>query len=474
MTRSPAQTAFIFLIGILLAACSTGKWSADPLQQAKTGYLLVDLNANRALEEEKAGQTFIPASTTKLLTAAAALNVLGPDYRFTTELIINGPIKDGTLQGDLILWGWGDPLLDTQHLLNMASTLKKKGISSITGHFYYHDKVLPNLTAIDVTQPADAPYNPGVSALSHDFNRFRVDWDGDRIQIMPPIETLDVTFQFRRYPQIGSGWGKNKEVWTIADHQKRPDSGTVWLPIRRPALQTAMVFREVADLIGVTLPRPEDPGAKGFGAPRVLIVHESVPLTEVVRQGLEYSNNMVAELTGMMTAKMLVKDITSVRRTSDVITDWLKEQNPEEDWQGLNLPNHSGLSSKARITPRQAIGILKSFLKQGNDKVEPMALLPASGWIDHHGERWRDPAIAMRVMAKSGTMNYARGLVGVIITKKGRKLGFAIYTTDFNARHKYDAKRHREYGEDTSLEDAWRDAAKDREVKILKKWAEKY
>ena len=78
-----------------------------------------------------------PASVMKLLTGAAALEKLGTDYTFKTELYTDGSIKDGVLHGDLYLRGQGDPTLTKSDLDHFAVELKGKGIHTVNGNIVW-------------------------------------------------------------------------------------------------------------------------------------------------------------------------------------------------------------------------------------------------------------------------------------------------------------------------------------------------
>src|SRR5262245_22568463 len=81
---------------------------APPYKQARWGLLVVEADSGKVVLERNADQLFAPASTTKLFTCAAALSALGADRTFTTPVYRRGEVKDGRLQGDLILVAQGD------------------------------------------------------------------------------------------------------------------------------------------------------------------------------------------------------------------------------------------------------------------------------------------------------------------------------------------------------------------------------
>ena len=154
------------------------------------GYLLIDLESGQELAELNPDLPLIPASTAKLATAVVALDVLGPDHRYRTELLARGTIEGGVLHGDLILRGGGDPSLDLADLLGLAVRLETAGVRYVDGRFLVDDSALPVLSEIEPTQPPEAAYNPGIGALSLAFNRVRVAWRGGgeiTAAAMPPL-----------------------------------------------------------------------------------------------------------------------------------------------------------------------------------------------------------------------------------------------------------------------------------------------
>jgi D-alanyl-D-alanine carboxypeptidase/D-alanyl-D-alanine-endopeptidase (penicillin-binding protein 4) len=86
------------------------------LANEDVGYLLFDPVDGRTIEEHRADEPRVPASTTKVMTTIAALKILGEDYHFQTSLLTSGEVSEGTLHGNVYLRGGGDPTLTTDEL----------------------------------------------------------------------------------------------------------------------------------------------------------------------------------------------------------------------------------------------------------------------------------------------------------------------------------------------------------------------
>ena len=111
------------------------------------------------------------------MTTLYALDALGPGYRFRTELRAAGPVEGGVLEGDLVLAGGGDPLLDTDALGDMAGALARAaGSTRSRGGSWSPTGALPAVAEIDAGQPEDAAYNPTISGMNLNFNRVFLAW----------------------------------------------------------------------------------------------------------------------------------------------------------------------------------------------------------------------------------------------------------------------------------------------------------
>jgi len=397
-----------------------------------------------------------------------------------TRVLVTGkvaPGKDGgILEGDLTLQGGGDPLLTIQDLMGLAQKLKDLGLSRVSGKFFYDPSLLKTTAQIDARQPENARYNPGLSALSLDFNQTLLNW-------LPTLEPGGEPGVVRAYqtPVLGTpkpglsaadpGPGQNVVLgedgrWLLSP--SAPGEGAEFLPVKRPGLRTARVFRRLARMLGVTLPEPRAGTAPPDARPMAGI--RGLALADVVRLALEHSNNMVAELIGQVAARHFDGEAKDLAGGALTLSRWLRNRLRDVPWDGFRLANHSGLSSKARVTPRQMAAIVRLAAGQRFGGGSYLSLLPASGLRDSMRRRFRDPVTALRIWAKTGTLKYAKGLVGVFFADGGRRVSFALFVTDFDQRRAYDAAANPRSPEIAGPAEDWIRRAEAFEQDLLWEW----
>ena len=322
----------------------------------EVGYMLLDVETGQVLAELNADLPLIPASTTKLATAVVALDVLGAEHRYRTELLADGIVEHGVLSGDLILRGTGDPALDLADLLELAVQLGNLGIFRIDGRFLIDDTAFPVLSEIDPRQPAEAAYNPGIGPLSVAFNRVRVAWSGGGTTpiTLPPLdEARFVATSPSLLPAGGVGLeavGDEAVVWQVADRGRRRMAS---LPVKDPGLHAGRVFRQFARSQGILLDPPQR-GAAPASA-RLLAFHQSAPMRNLLRDMLVYSNNMMAEMIGLAAAQRLSNQpLPGLEAAGTLVVQHLGRLMPEVDWSSATLGNHSGLDARRAPDPASA------------------------------------------------------------------------------------------------------------------------
>lgn len=442
------------------------------LESSAVGYLLFEPDSGTVLESRAADTPFIPASVAKLPTVAAALALLGPDHRFTTRLLATGPLTDGVLRGDLILQGGGDPALATEGLMQLLGGLTAAGLRRVEGRFLYDTALLPDLAEIDAGQPWAAPYNTGVGALSLNYNRALLTWkrgaagpevltvaDAGRL----PLDSVAVRPMAgsRGFPLLPDG----ADRWLMAP-PAAGEAGGAWVPVARPGLAAATLFRRLAADAGVALPLPEV-GRAPDGAP-ALAALDSLPLSELARGLLRHSNNLSAEVIGLAASKRLDPSVATLDRSAALLQGWLTRQPMETGgqaagqgagWRGLRLANHSGLGTGSRATPRQ----MAALLRAGGPAL--WELLPG----EEDGK-----ALPSGVHAKTGTLAYVKGLAGLLTASSGRRLGFVLFIADPARRAALDAALDRRVTAIPAEARGWAAAARKQQDETLGRWVITY
>ncbi len=442
------------------------------------GYILFDPESGRAVEAREADTPFIPASVAKLPTASAALALLGPDHRFTTRLLgssgSGGPVSarlpaDGVLRGDLILQGGGDPALATEGLLNLLDQARAAGLRRVEGRFLYDATLLPELAEIDSGQPWAAPYNTGAGALSLNYNRALLSWgrggrsgpealtvaDAGRL----PLDSVTVLPMAAggRFPLLPDG----ADRWRMMPPARggaAGEAGAAWVPVARPGLAAATLFRRLAADAGIALPPPLPGPAPARAVPVATL--DSLPLAELVRGLLRHSNNLSAEVIGLSAARRQDPAIATLARSAALLQGLLARQPLDgAGWSGLRLANHSGLGTGSRATPRQ----MSALLRAGGPAL--WDLLPG----EEDGK-----ALPPGVRAKSGTLAYVKSLAGLLTAASGRRLGFVLFIADAGRRAAMDAALDRRVTAIPSDARAWAADARALQAGLLERWVLTY
>ncbi len=508
LRRPPVEALLLVLLMVLAAGLlgSTGALAQSrpggpaPLDDAALlaqhrlgpgdlGYILFDPADGRVLESYRADRALIPASVTKIPTTVAALGILGPDYRFETGLHATGGVEGGRLLGDLYLRGGGDPVLTSEHLLDLVQRLRALGVTRLSGSFLYDPSLLQSFSRIDPIQPETALYNPGVSALSLNHNIIQLRWRRGRggvleTTVTSTTDTLAMPVDAVSFgPLTGNAGGllfamsepsPQGERWLLSP--RLPAEGETALPVRDAARNAAMLFRRLCERNGIVLPEPRLGTVPGDA---VLIGrHLSAPLRDLVRGVLRYSNNLSAELVGLVASRRLAGRPLSLDQSSAVLTGWLRERAPEVDWTGYAADNHSGLSSAGRASPAQMMAILRLARQQEYTDRDYRSLLPSisvaagdppPGAQHRRGRPPAAPAIALR--AKTGTLSYARGLAGFLTADSGRELGFAVFVSDIARRQALDAAAEGRSPMPPAAARTWLGRARAVEQTLIRRWA---
>ncbi|MGY6411237.1 MAG: D-alanyl-D-alanine carboxypeptidase/D-alanyl-D-alanine endopeptidase [Alkalilacustris sp.] len=436
----------------------------------RVAFAVADARTGRILEAQALDMGLPPASVLKALTALYGLEATGAQGRFVTRLLATGPVSGGRVAGDLVLVGGGDPTLDTDDMAGLASALRSRGVTGITGRFLVYGGALPAVARIDPDQPEHVGYNPSVSGLNLNFNRVHFRWSrsggghavvmeapGNRHNVRVSMATMQVVArQAPLFTHTDTGRG---DAWTVA-RAALGNGGSRWLPTRHPELHAGDVLRALARERGVALPEPVvlrggPPGGT------VLAEHASAPMQVVAQDMLRWSNNLTAEAVGLSAAQARGLRPGSLAASGAQMADWAGARLGVP---GMRLSDHSGLGAGSRISPGQMVAALCAPGVAG----QLGGILRDFSMRDGQGRPV--PNHPLQVAAKTGTLNFVSGLAGYVTPPGRSELAFAIFAADLDARARIPAdQRERPAGARD-----WSASARRLQQRLIERWGTLY
>lgn len=417
------------------------------LQGAIAGISVRSAADGKILYEHQGNVRLRPASNMKLLTAAAALNVLGEDYTFPTEVYSDGPVEKKTVDGHLYLKGKGDPTLLKTDFDKLAMEIKKQGINKIKGDLVGDDSWYDDIRySVDLPWSDETTYyGAQISALTAspttDFDAGAVkvgikpvDRKGERpaVKITPETDYIKVINRAvtvgqdgKRKISIERVHGKNTIIinGTIPIHTK---GVTEWISIWNPTRYALTLFKQAL----------EDKGIEVMGKIKIGMVpdtakmidsHYSMPLSELLVPFMKLSNNTHGE---MLTKEMgkVVEGEGSWNKGLTVLKSELNKFGV--DTNTMILRDGSGISHVSSIQANQISQLLFAVQKE---KWFPAYLnsLPVAGASDKMTGgslrlRMKTEDLQGKVKAKTGTLSTVSSLSGYVDAKSGQRLIFSI------------------------------------------------
>jgi serine-type D-Ala-D-Ala carboxypeptidase/endopeptidase (penicillin-binding protein 4) len=453
-----------------------GFWGIE-IVSAKTGKVLYSLNANKL---------FTPASNTKLFTTAAALALIGPDYKFRTTVETSGSLdKYGRLTGDVVLVGRGDPTLSGRELPynthtqrdadpdrvleQLADELAKKGVRYVDGDvvaddsYFAFERYGEGWSQDDLVWADGAP----VSALTINDNVVFVNilpgaHPGDKafVSITPFADYYTIDNRLMTTP---AGTGRriyiNREpgstqltLWgTIPIDDTGANEG---LSIDDPAEFAATLFRHLLEVRGIAVYGKQRTRhtelaslstftttvvAGGGGGnehslttpvgPLVLAEHQSAPLSEDIQVINKVSQNLHAEIM----LRLLGREkgtAGTVQAGLEVIRGFLNNAGISSD--EYDFHDGSGLSRENLVTPHAIVQLLQYAAGQAWGE-EFRDSLPVAGVDGSLADRLKDLDPAAKVYGKTGSLGGVKSLSGYGVTTKGEPIVFSIASNNLSA-----------------------------------------
>ena len=217
-----AKLLFVWLLATTSAMAATLPWSVRHelrkahIPQDHVGIEVIGIDSRRPLLSINAHKPMNPASTMKLLTTYAGLELLGPAYSWKTEAYLDGKLHNGVLDGNLVLKGYGDPDMTLEQFWLWLHDLRSRGLKEIRGNLVL-DRSAFQLAPYDPAQFDDDPiraYNVGPDALLLNFNALRLRYtpDGNKVDVSTEPELAGTLLDNRVVAADSSSCGD----WTDA------------------------------------------------------------------------------------------------------------------------------------------------------------------------------------------------------------------------------------------------------------------
>lgn len=397
------------------------------LSPANVAFFVQGVDEEAPLLAHNAGQPMNPASTMKLVTTYAALDLLGPAHTWKTEVLADAPAASGRLAGNLYLRGSGDPALDLERFSQLLRRLKNLGVEHIDGDLVL-DRSAFLLPAHDPgafdRQPLRA-YNVGADALLIDYQSLRLGLlpDGTarapRVFVENPAEGVRIDNRLSLNDAPCDGWRDRLRLaidgstLTLAGtYSSRCGEKTLHVAPWPADRQVEQLFRALWRELGGSLGGRVREGTVPAEA-SILFTHASPPLAEIVRNVNKWSNNVTTRQIFLSLAEGRPATPEAARAA---VGRWLATKGITDG----TLDNGSGLSRDERLS---AGGLGRLLLAAWRSPTMPelMASLPIAGIDGTMKKRLDGSPAAGRAHLKTGYLHSVRAIAGYVLDTSGRR-----------------------------------------------------
>ena len=399
-----------------------------------------DVNSPRPLLAYQENTARVPASVMKIITGYAALGTLGQNYRWPLDVFTNGHVQNGTLQGDLIIKGYGSPEFKQADLRKVLHGIRQKGIRNVNGRVVFDSSYfnVPNQYAFDGKTQSKYNAQPDALLFNERVNTFQVRAVGKRVQVTTttPTHNLRIVNRMRKSKRgcrtrIGVSKRAGQTIVTFSGrYSRRCGTRSYSRVISRPAemiygSMQAMWKRDVGGKLNTRFAMGRAPvNAKP------LVRTYSRTLAEILPTIIKKSNNVMARQL-LLTIGAKRGGQGTQRAGANAIGQWLASRGlhfPE-----LRIENGSGLSRTARISAAHVGDLLVDAYRSPFRNVF-MRSLAVAGVDGTMKGRLRGTQVRGKGFFKTGTLRDVRSIAGYVKAANGKTYVMAILHNDPRAR----------------------------------------
>lgn len=372
------------------------------IENIRTGEVVMDVNGEIPL---------IPASVTKAITSATVLSTSSPDDCFETEIIADGPIKNGILKGNIVVYATGDPTIESAYFPeysgvadSVASALRHMGVKEVSGCVLASYPAAMEECVPDGWMSEDLmwPYGAAHHALNYADNKFVLSMPSKRCQ--PEIPGLKINFvPSRRATKIEMS---NKKI-TVTGRKSRKSSTALSNPDPESSMCKAIELALIGQGVAVSGKK-----LKHSGHRTLIYRHQSPKYADILKSLMFRSDNMMTE--GML------RTVAAGRSRKDAIdaelTLWA---NNGVDTCGIVIEDGSGLSRNNRITPYFLADVLVWMARNNNSDNRYLQCFPRAGQDGTMRNFLKDSPLDGRLATKTGSMRNVQCYAGYMLGDDG-------------------------------------------------------
>ncbi len=417
--------------------------AAGRIAPGSASFAVLDMDSGRVVASLNAGMPRSPASTMKVVTTFAGLDLLGPAYTWHTDALMHGALEDGVLKGDLILKGGGDPYMTLERWWSFVRALRAKGIRTIGGDIVIDDTAFappPEDPGAFDGRP-DRSYNVAPDALMVNFQsvEFRIAPNAatrrvDIVATPAPINlAIDNRIAFVAGRCSGAAARVNFEV-TSAESNRAAFSGDLSGECLDRTI-TRVMLKAPSYAFGTFVELWRESGGEFGGAMRIgaappeaqpLLSFESLTLGEVIRLTNKYSNNLMARHLFLTIGAERYGAPATLDKGARALADWSRDR--ELPLADMVVDNGSGLSRNARISALEMAALLR-FAYRSRWAPEFLASLPLAGIDGTLRHRMHDTAPGS-VRLKTGHLDGVTAVAGYVTGASGKTYVLVSFIND--------------------------------------------
>ncbi|WP_020693844.1 D-alanyl-D-alanine carboxypeptidase/D-alanyl-D-alanine endopeptidase [Noviherbaspirillum massiliense] len=393
-----------------------------------------------------------PASTMKLVTTSAALELLGPTYTWKTRAYVDGIQQGDVLRGNLVIKGSGDPAFMVEHLWQLLRRIRARGIREIKGDLVLDRSVFEQAVFDPAGFDGDPakPYNVGADALLLNYKvlgfRFLPDAAEGRVTVAtdPPLAGYPILAPSMTNDECGDWRGRLQPVIDASgarfggSYSALCGERTLYLhPYQISQTQYfAMVFRQIWKELGGCLKGEVVDGIVPPDA-RMVAEWESAPLPQVIRDINKFSNNVMARQLLLTIGAEALQLPATPDRGAAIVHMWLANKKGI-DTSRLVMDNGVGLSRVERI-PALTMARLLANVYRSPLMPEFLSSMPLIGLDGTMRQRLRNQPVTGRGHIKTGMLNDARAIAGYVLAASGKSYVVVCMINHANASRSQEA-----------------------------------